>query len=243
MNGEEYSAEFYKSTKSGSLKSAKEIVPILVELISPKSVVDVGCGTGEFTNTFKEYGVKEILGIDGEWLDKKQLSIKEEEFTCQSLEKKIVLNKKFDLAISLEVAEHIPGALAEQFIESLTSLSDIVFFSAAIPLQGGTNHVNEQWINYWVNLFSKKDYVPIDCIRKKIWNNKNVMWWYSQNSLLFAKKDYLKKNKKIALKFDESEPPASKIHPRLYMQKAKTHELLSRNVPNVAKKLLRKLVR
>ena len=64
------------------------------------------------------------------------------------------MNRKFDLVLSLEVAEHLPSECAEAFVESLVNLGPVILFSAAIPYQGGENHVNEQWPEYWVGVLS-----------------------------------------------------------------------------------------
>ena len=70
----------------------------------------------------------------------------------------------------------------------ITGLSDFVLFSAAIPDQGGMGHINEKWPTYWISLFEDRDYVCIDAIRKNIWNDDSIPWWYRQNALLFASK-------------------------------------------------------
>lgn len=215
-----------------SLKSAKYIVPLVLELIQPKSVVDVGCGTGEFLRIFKKKGVKDILGIDGEWVNKKKLRIPENYFLLANLEKPLKIDKKFDLVVSLEVAEHIPEKSAKTFIETLTNLGSVILFSAAIPFQGGTHHVNEQWPEYWTKLFEEKGYFPIDCIRRKIWNIDEVSSWYAQNILLFVKKDYLERNKILQKEFEQtSKSFLSIVHPKLYLPKAKRYNLIRKLIP------------
>ncbi len=130
--------------------------------------------------------------------------MKEEEFIPKDLTKPLKLKEKFDLAISLEVAEHLPEKSAEIFIDSLTGLSDIILFSAAIPYQRGTNHINEQFPEYWIDKFKKRNYLVIDCIRKKIWNNPKVYFFYSQNILLFIKKECLRKNAKLRGRYEKN---------------------------------------
>lgn len=211
-----------------SLKSANVIVPIVLDLVQPKSVVDVGCGTGEFLSIFRKRGIKNIFGIDGPWIDKKRLRIPKECFQQEDLEKPIHIDKKFDLAVSLEVAEHLSKDSAEIFIKILTDFSPVILFSAAIPFQEGVHHINEQWPDYWIKLFVKKDYVPIDCIRKKIWNNENVSFWYAQNILLFVKENYLKTNTEFKKKFEQTEFSVLPIvHPKLFIRKVRKLNLIS----------------
>jgi SAM-dependent methyltransferase len=229
--------------RSDSLKSARIIVPIVLGFLQPKSVVDVGCGTGEFLSVFKEEGIKNIFGLDGPWVNTDKLRIQKEYFKHVDLEKPVHINKKFDLAVSLEVAEHLSKDSATTFVNTLTSFSPIILFSAAIPFQGGLHHINEQWPEYWVNLFAKKNYVPIDCIRKKIWKNDDVSFWYSQNILLFVEKDYLKTDKKLEKEFEQTEPSAlSIVHPKQYLHRAKILNHLVKLIPRPIKWIIIKIM-
>ena len=120
---------------------------------------------------FKENDIHDVLGLGGSWVDRNLLKeyIDEGEFLAVDLECKINYVKKYDLAISLEVPEHLSSDSAAIFVENLVNASDVILFSAAIPLQGGQNHINEQWVEFWQAEFVKYDYVFYDLIRKKIW--------------------------------------------------------------------------
>lgn len=237
-----YSDEFFEN-RSGSYTSAQHIVPIIMDLVQPKSVVDVGCGTAEFLSVFNEKGVKEILGVDGKWVDPEKLRIPKEHFLGADLEKPLHVDRIFDLVVSLEVAEHLYEKSAKTFIESLTRLGPVVLFSAAIPFQGGVHHVNEQWPDYWVKLFESKGYVVIDCIRKKIWNNDSVSVWYAQSTFLFATHDYIAKNKKLKKALEEvKDAPLLIVHPRFYLPKAKALNSMTKFMfaPSLMRWVLRK---
>jgi SAM-dependent methyltransferase len=214
-----YTDEFYDA-RVDSLKSANIIVPIVLEYVKPRSVIDVGCGTGEFLSVFKKLGAKKILGVDGKWVNKKKLRIPEKDFHVADLEKTLDINQKFDLVVSVEVAEHLPAKYAKTYVNSLTNLGSIILFSAAIPHQHGPHHVNKQWPDYWVNLFNERGYVPVDCIRKEIWDNDNVAFWYTQNILFFVKKDYLKNNSKLRKEFEQTKGKfLALVHPKMYLIK------------------------
>ncbi|WP_306343104.1 methyltransferase domain-containing protein, partial [Escherichia coli] len=47
-------------------KDPQIIVPIIMNYFSPSSVIDIGCGTGNFLAEFKKFGVKDVLGVDGD---------------------------------------------------------------------------------------------------------------------------------------------------------------------------------
>ena len=96
------------------------------------------------------------------------------------------LDQRFDLALCLEVAEHLPASSAPVLIESLVSAAPVVLFSAAVPEQGGVHHINEQWPSYWEKLFAERGLRKFDVIRPLIWNNCSIQPWYRQNLYLFT---------------------------------------------------------
>jgi len=183
-----YDKNFYEQQWVSSLESAKIILPIVLSVL-PKinSVADFGCGTGVWLSVLKDLGVNDIMGYDGAWVKEETLKIPIDKFEAVELDKKVSIRKKYDLAISVEVAEHLPEKSARTFVETLVKSSDIVLFSAAIPLQGGTNHINEQWQDYWHNIFNEFGFIGTDYIRKKIWNIQDVEIVYRQNIVLYVK--------------------------------------------------------
>ena len=169
-----YPDRFFDFHREGSQRSAREVIPVVRQFIEPKSVVDVGCGIGTWLSEFENAGITDCLGIDGGYVDREQLLIERERFQVHDLEMPLNLDRRFDLAVSLEVAEHLPAACADTFVESLTRLSSAILFSAAIPRQGGDHHVNEQWPEYCQERFERHGYVVVDCLRRLLWRNANV---------------------------------------------------------------------
>lgn len=184
----QYDENFYRAQKDGSYRSAELTIPKLLNYIpKPKTVVDVGCGLGTWLAVFKQRGA-EVIGVDGAYVNKDMLYIDKEEFFEADIENESVEAKgqRFDLAVSLEVAEHLSEKRSSSFVKDLTSLSDMVLFSAAVPMQGGTNHINEQWQSYWAELFADEGYVCLDCIRPQIWGENEIKVEYKQNILLYV---------------------------------------------------------
>jgi SAM-dependent methyltransferase len=220
-----YNQEFYRALAESSVPSAQIIVPLILELVNPRNVIDVGCGTGEWLSTFQSHGVDEILGIDGDWLDKDQLKIPADRFLAADLTKSIEVKGVFDLVISLEVAEHLPPQTGQTFIKSLTNLGSVILFSAAIPHQNGTGHVNERWPDYWADLFFKEGYVAIDCLRDRVWLNENVKYWYAQNMLIYANLNELHRFPKINEEYRlRRKKVLPIIHPGQYLVKVEELE-------------------
>ena len=213
-----YTDDFYRDLQEGARRSARVIVPLVLELLQPRHVIDVGCGLGTWLSVFKECGVEDIWGVDGDHVDKTMIEIPEERFLSFDLKQPLHIERQFDLVVSLEVAEHLPEACAEAFVGSLTGLGPIVLFAAAIPFQGGTHHVNEQWPEYWADLFQQKGYVAIDCLRRKIWKNENVEWWYAQNVLIFAAQEHLKGQPLLQREYEfAGTSQLSIVHPKKYL--------------------------
>ncbi len=191
-------------------ESSKIVFPILLDYIKVNSVLDVGCGLGTWLSVASDLGIKDVFGVDGDYVDRRLLTkyLNLSYFKAVDLRKLFDLKRSFDLAICLEVAEHLPEISSEYLIDSLIRHSDCILFSAAIPGQGGQNHLNEQWPDYWQKLFSERGFVFLDIIRPVIWNNPNVDYWYKQNVFLVVKRSH-----PLALKFPESYLPL--VHPEL----------------------------
>jgi SAM-dependent methyltransferase len=188
MSGEDcfYNAKFYRELEQ-TRESASVILPIVISLLKPASLVDVGCGAGHWLAIASELGIGDILGIEGGWISGVKLAIPRENIVVHDLDTPLDLARRFDLALALEVAEHLPKSKAREFVQSLCRAADKVLFSAAIPGQGGRRHVNEQWPKYWADLFSEAGYRCHDVLRLQVWNDPRVLWYYAQNCLIFAR--------------------------------------------------------
>lgn len=213
-----YNENFYQAIKDGSSDSAALVVPIVMNFLKPANVIDVGCGTGEWLKEFASYGV-DITGVDGDYVPKQYLKIPREKFIVHNLNLPFAEKKKFDLALSLEVAEHLAAERAETFIDDLIALAPVILFSAAVPGQGGYWHINEQWPSYWSDLFAKRGYAAVDALRKLIWDNENIEWWYRQNLLIFVDKLKIKNYPLLPYGAEEKIKFIDLVHPKNYMLK------------------------
>ncbi len=214
-----YDAEFYARQQKGSLQSARRVLPHLLELVAPRSIVDVGCGVGTWLKAASELGIRDLAGLDGSYVDRALLQIPTETFTAIDLTRPFRVERTFDVALSLEVAEHLPEASAESFVESLTRLAPVILFSAAIPHQMGTHHINEQWQTWWVDRFARVGFIAVDCMRRRVWDDPDVEWWYAQNMLLMAREDYLSASPVLQRERDKAAIPYAVVHPRAYLDR------------------------
>ena len=192
VNEQAYDGEFYERQVRGSLSSARVVLGMLYELYKPLSVVDVGCGRGAWLATADSLGSATLVGLDGHWVEREKLLSPRIDFRAVDLGERIEMPGRFDLCMSLEVAEHLPQQLAKLFVASLCEGSSIVLFSAAAKHQGGVGHVNEQPQSYWVGLFAANGFKCFDIFRARIWNHPQVEWWYKQNAFLFVREASVK---------------------------------------------------
>ncbi len=227
---EYYNREFYDCYASGSIYSAKVILGLLYNFYKPQSVIDFGCGVGSWLKVAESLGSTVLKGLDGHWITKNKLLSKNIDFTAVNMEQNLQINNKYDLCICLEVAEHLSESRAKPFIDTLCKASNVVLFSAAIKYQRGTNHINEQWQTYWINLFQSNNYTCYDVFRSAIWENDEVELWYRQNIFLFVNEKGVKK--KINLKKLKSleKPILNIVHPKNYENKSQNILDLNRRI-------------
>jgi SAM-dependent methyltransferase len=212
-----YGRAFYRALGETSEKSARRIVPMALELVSVASVVDIGCGVGSWLAAFRDAGINDVLGLDGPWVDDTTLRIPLANFQRARLDQPLGIKRRFDLAICVEVADHLPAERAAPLVAELTQLAPLVLFSAAVPGQGGTEHVNERWPGYWAQLFAGRGYRAIDAFRRPIWDDPDVAFWYKQNLLLYADAEALAANPALAGAAAESPgEPIALVHPELH---------------------------
>jgi len=186
----EYRADFYNYLASFAINSAERVVPRLAGMFPIRSVVDFGCGHGAWLSVWQNAGVS-ITGVDGSYVDRRHLRIDPGYFHAADLAEPIDLGRRFDLVQSLEVAEHLPAAKAQQFVDTLTAHGSCVLFSAAVPGQGGEHHVNEQPLDYWRAMFRQKGFVAVDCLRPLIVGDAEIEPWYRYNIVPYVAEDHL----------------------------------------------------
>jgi SAM-dependent methyltransferase len=213
-----YDTDFYAEQRDGSLRSAEQVVPFLVGLLNPSSTLDIGCGVGTWPSMFARSGCQ-AHGMDGSWAYESKLEIPAENFTPFDFIKaptpyapELPL-ERYDLITTFEFAEHIFEELADPLVDFMCSKTDAVIFGAAIPRQGGTHHVNEQWPSYWAHKFKRNGFVPCDFIRPTFWNNQTIRPWYVQNTVGYFRGSVPKNVREAAVDAWERNSPLPLIHP------------------------------
>ncbi len=185
--GSVYNDDFYLQKRKTALESATRILGLLKGMYPFASVIDVGAGDCVWGKACETMGVNDYLGVDGGHAKGHLINGFQQKFLPIDLEcDEIEISRRYDLVISLEVAEHLRPENSDRFIKTLTALGDVILFSAAVPGQGGTNHVNEQWQSYWQSHFSNHGFMAFDLMRPLIWNEPMIAEYYRQNTIVYC---------------------------------------------------------
>jgi len=172
----------YDHSRNGhTLNGPQAALPLFFAHEKPKSLLDVGCGTGTWMRAAQDLGVTDIFGIDGVEVPTDQLNVPKQLIRLCNLSLPWNLDRRFEVVLCLEVAEHLDASPAETLIDGLVRHGNTIYFSAACPGQIGQHHVNCQWPAYWQQLFNGRGYVCEDSLRWQIWDDERIEPWYRQN--------------------------------------------------------------
>lgn len=187
-----YDEDYYRSTVEGpAARSAARIASSIIEEFGPGSVIDVGCGTGALLETLRMHGC-EVSGLEYSEAALRYCRARRLDVAKFNLETDAAIaDRVFDVAVSLEVAEHLPEIAAERYVELLARLSRVVVFTAATPGQGGAGHVNEQPPSYWIRKFERHRLEHDEGLSRR-WRERwqaagDVEVWYCRNLMLFRR--------------------------------------------------------
>ena len=167
---------------------AETALSILLGDWRPESLLDVGCGTGTWLRAAAQLGISDLSGIDGIVLEQERLHVSRDLIRELDLSRPFFAGRRFDVALCLEVAEHLPAESAAVLVGSLVAHSDTILFSAACPGQPGQHPVNCQWPGYWQEHFNRNGFVCDDAVRWQIWEDGRIEHWYRQN-IFVARRD------------------------------------------------------
>lgn len=187
-----YTSKFYETYSAGSYRAATFMLRYLSTFITPKQVVDYGCGTGEWLDAaLLNWPDVETWGVDGAWVPREKMNRKHnfEAVDLNTAGDFLVEIGHSDFAMCLETAEHLLPSNNEMLLELICNGPDAILFGAAIPGQPGTDHINCRYVSDWAQAFSDRGYTPFDIIRPKFWYETSVPWWYSQNTILYVGND------------------------------------------------------
>jgi SAM-dependent methyltransferase len=146
----------YSFDRAARRNAPKMADAALEEFPGLKTLADVGCGGGIFAAEFGSRGLR-VVGCEYSEVSRKAAKKRGVEIYPFNLatSQEPLPGSPFQAVITLEVGEHIPGPLADSFVQYLVATGDLIIFTAAQPGQGGHGHINEQPKAYWAQRFLK----------------------------------------------------------------------------------------
>jgi SAM-dependent methyltransferase len=196
-----YNEKFFRLETITALQGAAFILPWVFARYRHDSVVDVGCGTGAWLLVARQLGSERVVGIDADWAPSRLAHIErmtidlESAYSLDEAMPSVRVSRngqitresvQYDLAICLEVAEHLPAHRADWLVDELARLSDVVLWSAAIPGQGGDGHINERPHAHWRDLWAARGYIEQQWVRHAV-EKTSIPVWYRQNVTIFQR--------------------------------------------------------
>jgi hypothetical protein len=176
---------FYHALHGASSLSAKALVPSLVRLLQPRSVIDVGCGTGLWLKEFVDTGLPIAQGVEGPWLPEALLSIPADLVLRHDLSEGITLDCRFDLVICLGVANYLGGKLAKRLVETLTGLGSVVLFSPSGPGKRSGENRQTDTCELWNKLFAERGFEAFRGFAKHIAREGEVDSRYTREMVFY----------------------------------------------------------
>lgn len=224
-----YDAAYHAALADGARASAERVLPLLLDLAPARRMVDFGCGSGGWLAAAAALGVEEVVGIDGAWVDPARLEMPADRFRAADLAQPLDLGERFDMALCLEVAEHLPTEAADVLVDTLVRHAPAILFSAAVPGQGGEGHVNEAWPSLWRARFERRGYLALDGLRARIWDVSEIEPWYRQNLVVYADRRWLADAPALAERLG-GPAPFDLVHPDLFVAKTRWLEEAARDL-------------
>lgn len=189
-----YGEAFWNGQQDGDWGA---LAALVLRVCAPRSIVDLGCGDGRLLAAIRALDTNvETLGIDSSPAALSRARSRGVPVELWSLwswrhsdeERLAARIAGFDVAVSLETAEHLPPWSGSSFTRILTH-ARIVIFSAAQPGQGGTVHMNERSLGYWRGRFAAQGFQPsgLDAEFRDAVRAMDLPWWYAANIQVFER--------------------------------------------------------
>lgn len=182
-----YDEKFYRDcVDANALPSAGDVMQVVLECFAPKSVFDVGCGNGIYLAEAASMGLL-AAGCDGSEVAVK-LAPRGALVFQHDLKRRLRLNRRFDVCLCFEVAEHIPRWRCRNLIESCSDVSDTIVFSTPTKGEGGIDHINEQPQEFWDRLFSDRNFHCDELMTVRVrseFRSRHVVKWLADHTRIY----------------------------------------------------------
>jgi SAM-dependent methyltransferase len=185
-----YDRDFHKSIENDEYPQAVRLAEYIASHVPCSTFLDFGCSTGLYLNEIKKR-LPQIESVGYEFAEDAVNAALCPDVVQFDLTEPLQRSKKENtLSLCLEVLEHIDDANWLPVLTNITKLSDVIIFSAAIPGQGGTGHINCRWKIDWIRRFHSLGWVvDLDKSRHMIdyMRNGYHMGWFANNAMVLVK--------------------------------------------------------
>jgi SAM-dependent methyltransferase len=184
-----YDKRYFELIDSLAGHSTEMIAGSIQSEFKPGFVLDVGCGTGAVLAVLGSRGIR-ALGLERSEAALEICRARGVDVRKLDLESDDLPTERADVVISLEVAEHLPEAIADRYVDILCRTGNVVVITAAQPGQGGTDHVNEQPHSYWISKFGRRGFFFDEEVSEKLkldWRSQGVATFYVENLMVFRR--------------------------------------------------------
>lgn len=190
-----YDDQFFSAYRGLQREDIRTAAESVFRLLSPKRVLDVGAGPGQFVGRLRELGV-DAWGLDGSARafdhadDAVRHYLWQEDITAAG-SRDFGVSPPYDLVTCMEVAEHVPDESADALVRKLCrscAPGGAVLLTAAPIGQGGHDHINCQPLRYWIAKFGTEGFAVDEAATAAVkgeWVKIVRMPWYGQNVLIF----------------------------------------------------------
>ncbi len=188
-----YNRLIFQAFHETGLESAPAVIRSFRQMFPDvRRCVDVGAGSGAYSAEAMRAGWEMVAlersPLGRKWARKQGVDCRNWDLTAEPPFEGL---GTFDLAFSFEVAEHLPPALGDRLVEVICGLAPLVVFSAAQVGQGGTDHINEQPIPYWIERFERAgmryDDARTQELRRVFIQEDMSAWWLQNNVSIYVR--------------------------------------------------------
>jgi SAM-dependent methyltransferase len=128
-----YNREYYTYVDAEASRSAPAIVQSVIAHVAPRSIADLGCGTGALLAEFR------AQAVEGTGLEYSQAALEKCRERGLNVRRWNIEEQRqpqfgpFDVVTCFEVAEHLSPACADPLVALLTALGPVVIFTRPLP--------------------------------------------------------------------------------------------------------------
>jgi hypothetical protein len=182
-----YTRDFHKSIENDEHPQAVRLADYIANYLTPSTFLDFGCSTGLYMKEVQTV-LPTIPTVGFEFSqDAVDCALCKNIYQTDLTEDVHIVKNPNTLGLCLEVLEHIEDIHWKQVLTNMTHSCDKLIFSAAVPGQGGTGHINCRPKIDWIKRFHELGWVvDLDATTHLLHYMKQGyhMGWFVNNAMV-----------------------------------------------------------